>query len=84
MSTFSTNNSEIAKTALNQNLSTEIESATKNEPNRMVSKKSKKKKRSKHHFFCFARAKAQAEPRAKAQPNFLPQGNYLLNSYFLI
>jgi hypothetical protein len=45
MSTFSTNNSEIAKTALNQILSTEIESATKNEPNRMVSKKSKKKKK---------------------------------------
>jgi len=47
MSTFSTNNSEIAKTALNQILSTEIESATKNEPNRMVSKKSKKKKKKK-------------------------------------
>jgi hypothetical protein len=50
MSTFSTNNGEIAKTALNPNLSTEMNPMTKSEPNQTNSKKNKKK-RSKYHFF---------------------------------
>jgi hypothetical protein len=58
MSTFSTTNKKIAKTALNPNLSTEMEPMTKSEPNQTNSKKnwalalgSAKKKRSKYHFF---------------------------------
>jgi hypothetical protein len=66
MSTFPTNNGEIAKNALNQNPSTEMNTMTKSEPNQTNSKKnwalafgsaralahgSAKKKRSKYHFF---------------------------------
>lgn len=50
MSTFSTNNGEIAKNALNLNPSTEMNPMTKSEPNQTNSKKNKKK-RSKYHFF---------------------------------
>jgi hypothetical protein len=52
MSTFSTTNKKIAKTALNPNLSTEMEPMTKSEPNQTNSKKNKKK-RSKYHFFLY-------------------------------
>ena len=50
MSTFSSNNGEIAKTTLNPNPSTEMNPMTKSEPNQTNSKKNKKK-RSKYQFF---------------------------------
>ena len=58
MSTFSSNNGEIAKNTLNPNPSTEMNPMTKSEPNQTNSKKnwalalgSAKKKRSKYQFF---------------------------------
>jgi len=45
MSTFSTNNNKISKTALNPNLSTEMEPASSSDSNQIASKTSKKKRK---------------------------------------